>query len=155
MVHSAVQSVGLVGTTGARENSNAIPAGPLKEACPYRVPGTREQKCTFRHAGLVGARFQLVRLEPGRGEDVGLDDGASSDLGHSWLWYIGSCGKGGGWRRRTGRVGGEGGGRHQRRGRSGIKEVMCMCGRYCHRRGRIQAHFGVERVEEGWRARPS
>ena len=95
MFHSPMPSVSLAVAVRALENSSPIPACLLKEARPYRLPWIREQECTLWHACPVGAGLHLVRLEPGRGEDIGPDDGASSVLGHILLLPMCSCGKGG------------------------------------------------------------
>ena len=83
MVHSPIQPVCLVGAAHAFEDCNTIPACPPEKARPHRVPRTREQERTLRYAFPIGAGLRLVRLEPGRGEDVGLDDGAGGLLGGS------------------------------------------------------------------------
>jgi len=83
MVHSPIQPVCLVEAAHALENGNTIPALPPEKACPHRVPRTRKQERTPRYAFPVGAGLHLVRLEPDRGEDVVLDDGARGLLGDS------------------------------------------------------------------------
>ena len=132
--HRPKPSFSLVVAARALENNSAIPACPLKETRPYRLPWIREQECTCRHACLVSAGLHLVRLEPGRREYIGLDDGASCHRGHILVRSIGSCSMGG-WMRSSERAGGDGDRRCRQCSRNGIVERMRVCWRCWCRRG--------------------
>ena len=81
------------GQTYALENGNTILAYPPERNARIEYPGLSNE--------FTPRRACPVRLEPGRGQDAGLDDGASRFLGDISLRSAGSSDMGGwGWRSR-------------------------------------------------------